>query len=271
MRYIAVVLSVYFGIAHAQTRMTVLPLDPSISGVSVFGPNDPSFQAFFNSKVQPDELPAFQPIVPYSVVVRNDSAKPVLGFYLQFAVLDSNGHPFYMGQRRGYRVGDVALAPGAETWIAIDGVYSAMFDAVPGSKWRIAFTAGTGSFPAERPPAYYSSARSVTVSLDSVLSADGTLSGPDRVGTATTFAAWLRGDMALAQTVMGFKSDSVGLEQYLDSQAELRPRPDQEFREILRRAIELRGTLKRKGLDATLAQASSLYSAASSVNLHRAN
>jgi hypothetical protein len=261
----------FFRFASAQTTLSVLPLDSSIRDVSMFGPTDPSFIAYFTSRIQPAEMPAFQPILPYSVVIRNGSDKAILGFCLQFDTVDSKGTPLPFAQCRGYRAEDVAVTPGAETWIAVDSVYSFMFDAPADSKTRAAFIAGT-RFPAQHPPEFYRSAKSVQVSLDSVLFADGTLEGPDRRETAVRFASDLGADIALAQAVLSFKNDSAGLQQFVRMQATLGPSGlDETKREMRRRSSLIARTLKKEGTDAAMAAASRLYNAASVVKIHRAD
>jgi hypothetical protein len=254
----------------AQTKMTIVPVDSAISGVAMFGPDEPSFEAYIGSRITPEQSAAFQAILPYSVVLQNTSAQPILGYLVQFSIVGSDGRPFFMGQIGGYVEGQTALAPNAAKWIAVDGIYSSILN-LPNTPTFARFMAGKIPMHQERPPSYYNSAQSVSVSLDSVLLVDGTLSGPDHQGMASKFTLSLQGDIAIAQAILGFKNDPAGLQQYLDVQGGLNPDGDLAKREMGRRARMTAATLKRKGLDAALAEASDLYNTATTLHVHKGN
>jgi hypothetical protein len=253
--------------AYSQTALTLVPMPPGASGVSVAGPDDPGFKAYVNSKVAPEQMAPFQAILPYSVIVRNDSAQPILGYYVLYQVVDAEGRSFNRGNMGGYVAGQVALAPGAATWLPIDGVYGSMLN-FPNTKSFTRFVNGEIAPRQSRPISYYTSAKSVSVTLDSVLLADGTIAGPDSVQMASRFNSFLQGDIALSRAVLGFKNDLGGLQQYLDVQSAMNPEGDYENREMGRQARLIAAILKRNGLDAALASATSLYNAASSLHLH---
>jgi hypothetical protein len=248
---------IFVGFGQAPRVMTVLPVDSAITDVRMFPPGDPSFQEFINKKIPTDELPVFQPILPYSVVLQNASAKPILGFCVRFDIVDSDGHQTFMSQWGGFSAGDVALPPGVQAWISAESGYNA---SAVHSKIR---------FGLVHQPGFYGSARSVAVSLDSVLLADGTLSGPDKQGMFNVFASRLRADKLLTQAVLGLKANSGGLQQFLTTQIASDARGDDGTKETRRRVGELQRVMRKEGADAAVAKASSLLSAASSINLHR--
>jgi hypothetical protein len=65
-----------------------------------------------------------------------------------------------------------------------------------------------------------SSAKSIVISLDSVLFSDGTLAGPDTRNNFVQYSERLAADREFAAAVLSYQSGSVsGLQSYLDSEA----------------------------------------------------
>jgi hypothetical protein len=200
----------------AQPSVVVAPVSDSLSGIALVGPSDPAFLLAVQALIGAANFPSYEPALPYSVLVRNDTSRPIIDVCVIFDVTQVNGKK------------DGSLASG---WGNIPPSAGAVPLLAPGAQLLASAVRGYAyTTPRRNPPpadlaarlAELSSAASIMVSLDSVLFADGTLAGPDTRNNFVQYSQRLAADRDLAAAVLSYQSGSVsGLQSYLDSEAVL--------------------------------------------------
>jgi len=82
------------GVSYAQPKVVIAPLDKSIPpGVTILSQSDASFEPLFDGLVVSELLrPLFRPILPYSIIVQNNSTVPICAVDISVEVVDAQGH-----------------------------------------------------------------------------------------------------------------------------------------------------------------------------------
>jgi len=187
-----------------QPVVTVEPVAPSLSGITLIKPVDSNFQSLVATFVPASEMPAFAPFLPYSVIVRNSTPRNILGMSVVFRVVNQQGQPFTMAispanfptMRRP------VLAPGKTFFVPVES---------PGRTDSSVGLTASASLGIEQ----YNSSRSIDISVDSVLFDDGTLAGPDTLNMFDHYSARLLAFKTIAQNIISYK-DPLPLKGYLD-------------------------------------------------------
>jgi hypothetical protein len=116
------------GISRGQPTITVAPLESSIpGGVAVITPSSPDFEELIRSLIPASDLPTFQPILPYSIIVRNGTPLPILSIAFDIAVVDAFGQSTTMSQVAQTvpaLAGAELLAPNHSMLFSVDEGYS---------------------------------------------------------------------------------------------------------------------------------------------------
>lgn len=203
-------------ILGAQPSVVVTPVSDSLSRIVLVGPSDPAFLPAVQALIRTAKFPSYQPALPYSVLVQNDTSRPILDVCVIFDVTQVNGKK------------DGSLATG---WGNIPPSAGTVSLLVPGAQLLASAVRGYSyTTPHRNPPpadlaarlAELTSASSIVISLDSVLFADGTLAGPDTRNNFVRYSQRLAADRDFAAAVLSYQSGSVsGLQSYLDSESVL--------------------------------------------------
>lgn len=64
------------------------------SGVALVPNGTPDFQLLLGALVPSEILTVIQPILPYSVFIKNESAKSIIAYTLSWATIDNAGEPY---------------------------------------------------------------------------------------------------------------------------------------------------------------------------------
>jgi hypothetical protein len=255
---------------RGQSNVSVSPTSGIVfGGISLIGPSDSSFLPTVTTMIDPSELPAFQPILPFSVVVHNGSSKDLIGICVAFEIVDATGKHGFLSQSfetippAGVR--HPILAAGGSLFVSPERGYS--YIAVHSN-----FGAGL-----THPMTFYTSAASIKTSLDSVIFTDGTFVGPDTQSKFAQYTGRLAADRDFANAVLSYKGGAVAsLKTFLDGEAvrshNLSPSQAYQYEYTKERSVRARNsqqTLAKKGFDAVISNALELSSDASQVNLHK--
>lgn len=197
--------------ALAQLTVTVSPVPDSLAGITVIGPGNPVYLPAVQALIGAAQYPAYQPMLPYSVLVRNDSARPIVDVCAVFVV----------AQFSLYQNGSFAECPGnvppLEHRQLLAPGSAILLSAVPHYDYLQ---------PRPKPPlaanpqrvAQVTGAKSIVFTLDSAIFADGTIAGPDTQNNFESFSAQLAADRDFAAAVQTYQSGPItALESYLDS------------------------------------------------------
>jgi hypothetical protein len=201
-------------ILYAQPTVVVAPLDKSIPpGVTVVPPSDPSFGPLVDGLVPASARPVVRPILPYSIVVRNNSTLPILVVVIYADVVDAQGHLSSVGQAQ-YSPGGFPfvkdnrhplLPQGGSVFFPPDEVYT---NAIQLLQHNMPVETRRYNKTLEL-PAFYDSARSVTFVLDSLLFADGKFVGPDKANMLGDWSNQVAALSALDKAILSYRGRSV--------------------------------------------------------------
>jgi len=201
-------------ILAAQPAVVVTPISDSLPGMALVGPSDPDFLLAVQALIGAADFASYQPGLPYSVLVRNGTSQALIDACVIFDVTQANGKK---DGSLAWCMGSIPPPAGAKPLLA------------PGAQLLASAIANYAYItPRRNPPlpapatrlAELSSAASITISLDSVLFADGTFAGPDTRNNFVQDSQKLAADQAFAAAVLSYQSGSVsGLQSYLDSEA----------------------------------------------------
>jgi hypothetical protein len=78
-------------VLQAQPLVVVTPVSDSLPGLTLLGPSDPAFLPAVQALIGAPNFPAYQPVLPYSVLVRNDTSQPIIDPCVIFDVTQVNG------------------------------------------------------------------------------------------------------------------------------------------------------------------------------------
>lgn len=193
----------------AQPAITVSPVPGSLAGVTLIGPNDAAYPAAVQTLIPPDQIAAYRPMLPYSVLVRNDTGRAMIDVCVIFEAT----------QPTGYKTGSISECPGN---IPPNGSRALL---APGAQILISavpqfnYTVPRRHLPSSDSPRIQqvAAAKSIVVSLDSAVFADGSMSGPDTQTNFLRYSARLAADRDYAAAVKGFEGEPLAsLNTYLD-------------------------------------------------------
>jgi hypothetical protein len=261
-------------ILYAQPAVGIAPFDKSIPpGVTVVPPSDPSFASLVDGLVPVSARPVVRPILPYSIVVRNNSTLPILIVTIYVDVVDAQGHLSSVGQAQYSPGGFAFVKDNPHPLLPQEG--SVFFP--PDEVYTNAIQLLQHNMPVETRrynktlelPAFYDSARSVTFVLDSLLFADGKFVGPDKAHWFEDWSNRTSAHRALDEAILSFRGRSVDdLKAYLAKP----PRGPANSRwggEVRHRARVYEDYLRQKGPDALFDDVQIDEARLSSLPLHR--
>ena len=251
----------------AQPKVTIAPLDPSLASViTVVDPSDPAFQSAVANALPSDAIPTFERVLPYSVVIRNNTSMPVVSVIFYVDIVDEHGRTSRNMQGSGNipPANDFLVAAGQAMLMTADSRYSAA--AVHFSNQRSV----TKELP-QRSLEQYGSAASVTFVIDSVLFADGRFVGPDKAGAFAGWSSRLVNEAAIARAVLALQGRSTeDLQSYL-ADVVATPRASTNGFDIspAKEAASYQRLLKAKGPESVLANAKDMLQRATDFSIHR--
>jgi hypothetical protein len=265
-----ITITISAGTLLAQPSVSILPVHSSLAGLVLVGPNDPSFLPAIQALVGPSELPSYQPILPYSVFVRNNTQQPVIGVCVNFQMTQANGTHDAMVQSFE-EIPPVSrqpvLPPGAQLFVSIERGYSLISQHSNLHSGMV------------HPLGLYSSQHAITISLDSAVFADGTFVGPDTQNRFAQYTAKIAADLYIAKSILAFQSsDTAGLQIFLNNEAALDRASGlgswqtynfQYTKELAVRARSFRQTLAKKGAADVASDATTLQRNASGISIHK--
>jgi hypothetical protein len=77
-------------ILEAQPSVVVTPVSDSLPGIILVGPGDPAFLPAVQALIGANS-PSYEPELPYSVLVRNNTSRPIIDVCVIFSVTQVNG------------------------------------------------------------------------------------------------------------------------------------------------------------------------------------
>src|ERR1700761_9343151 len=75
----------------AQPSVTVASISESLPGITLIGASDPGYFPAVRALIGDSALPPYEPMRPFSVLVRNDTARPIIALCVIFDVTQFNG------------------------------------------------------------------------------------------------------------------------------------------------------------------------------------
>ncbi len=192
-----------------------------------------SFQSLAGKLLPPAAVPLYQHILPYAILIRNETPSPIIAMVLTFQITDSTGRTSkYLNPVITLKVAcemstppgrnDGILAPGRDMLFTPDSRFTQLapllrlFDDAK-QKQRL-------DELANRPLEPYISARAITLALDSVLFADGTVEGPDEGNAFETWTNGLHVETEFENSILAFQGRGIEeLMQYLETVAATGP------------------------------------------------
>jgi hypothetical protein len=255
-------------VLSAQPLVTVASVSDSLSGITLIGASDPVYLPAVSALIGASALPPYEPMLPFSVLVRNDTARPLIGLCVIFDVTQFNGM-----KDGGMVMCSNNIPPGNSRPLLAAGV---QLLASPVSQYIYIKPRHTP--PAALPPerlAEYTAAKSLVISLDSVVFADGTMAGPDTRNNFVSHSAKLAADRDFSAAVLALQSSPAAqLKNYLENVAS-RPRAgppsyDSEYnRTLASHARTLQRVLANHGAEDVFSAAESMAQDAATFTLHR--
>lgn len=252
----------------AQPSVTVASISESLSGITLIGASDPAYLPAVRALIGDSALPPYEPMLPFSVLVRNDTARPLIGVCVIFDVIQFNGK----------KDGSMAMCPdnippGNSKPLLAPGA-QLLASAVPSYTYIKPRQNPPSPLPAGR-LAEYTGAKSIVISLDSVVFADGTMAGPDTRNNFVNYSAKLAADRDFAAAILALQSGpAAALQSCLDNFAS-KPRsgpPSYDSEYNHRQASDARGlqrVLGNHGTADVFSSAKAMAQDAAAFTLHR--
>lgn len=258
----------------AQPKVTLAPLDGSFApALTAAVPSDPSFQASIENLIPMAVVPAFKPILPYSIVVGNHSSIAVVAFVAYVDIVDAEGHSSSEMQATGnippYDKNDFLLPPGKEMLFTADRQYGS--EAIRLVRQGITRPDARLEQLAQLPLLRYTSAASITFTLDSVVFADGKFVGPDKPHAFGGLAGRIATEAKFARAVLAFQGHKPDeILQYLATAANaLEPHQSDGSVTTAQLARQYLLVYKEKGPKAVLDRAANDLERATAFSIHR--
>jgi hypothetical protein len=204
-----VLLALGLGVLQAQPVITVAPTDQTIpAAVTIVSSSDAAFEPLIDSVLH-SQVSFFRPILPYSIIVRNQTPEPIRAVVVVVAVGNADGRIANTQQRFDVVFpltsgNSPAVPSGGAAFIAADQRYSDIAARMHGDQLPRHFNA-----PAPDEIASYSSAKSITFTLDSVLFADGKLAGADTDHRFDDYTSQLAAEASIGKAVLAYQGRSL--------------------------------------------------------------
>jgi hypothetical protein len=179
----------------AAMKISVAPF--SSAGIEIVPFGSPKFASLLNGMAPSGTVGVVQPLLPFSVIVNNNSQKTILGYTVVWAAVNADGEPYT--DFRGlidYVSLKPVLVPQQASLATILGPLEWLPLAQPSTTDVI-----------KREFDRFESRASVTISLDAVLFQDGTTLGGDRFSTIADMRARIRAEYDLYSSVVA-RADS---------------------------------------------------------------
>ncbi len=208
-----------FGLTFlVQAQMPSVSYDKggaALGNVRLITPDQKEFQVELSRLAGASALRALGGLVPYCVIGRNDSGQPVIAVSVRYDITEVSGRRYHWDFRReGLTARMGRLLPGASYLITPSSKVEALLGRRPTGTAEIEAAATE----AERD---LRALKTVAISLDSAVLADGLLVGPDRSGSYRLFGEWLRAQDDLIRELDNASSKTdPDLERLLSSKRE---------------------------------------------------
>lgn len=160
-------------------------------GILAFRHGDPTFESALKKLFNPDDIPKLEKLIPYAVLVRNNTSS----YLMAITVLYSYPSPVYPGKSATNRVSPSArsndksqmIEPGGYMFFTPIGDIVGYLDPSMSPQTHPTLTESTVKYLENKLEFYR--AWQVTVSVDSIVTDQGILVGPDEGGYEHTMAA----------------------------------------------------------------------------------
>jgi hypothetical protein len=189
----------------AAPALKIEPLDSSIVGLTVTGPDDPEFQALAASLIPADKMAAATPYLPQAIIVTNNSGKALEALAYQYTVVAPSGRPIHN-----------------RTVLASDSFSQPVMAA---GERRILSEGGLASLLAgkqSKKPAP-AAAENLSVSIDLVVYADWLVAGPDQAQHLPRLLSTMRAQQYVCSQLGSGAATLTSLEK--EAAAEVQPPP----------------------------------------------
>ena len=208
MRLFLLVTSSIFVLGRVSGQQVVLEAAPSVSGLASLQAVDSSTigRETFLAGQSGDRARLFLEMSPYTAVVRNTSTTPIAALMLLYEVTDYRGRTttaYFLRDNidspsAAFNPGDAYLVtPLGEEDIARPAASASYGSNVSSGSDIVTSASGAGMMLSptasqvwDARMARIQKAKLITISIDSVLTADGTLWGPDKANSFERFNAW---------------------------------------------------------------------------------
>lgn len=188
----------------AATMPTFTVTDLAIHGVRLIGANSSAFSQLLQQRVDPQSLTALSPILPYGVIVANDSQLAIGAVTVIYSLKNAAGMP--ITHRRTLRAWNNQrsrmLLPGEYAFFVPFGGLSAKLRSGPTKM----LTTGTFSWP-ER--SLYASQTDITISIDVAVFENGVAVGPDKGNTVDRINAFVAADRDIGTAILARSGDTL--------------------------------------------------------------
>jgi beta-lactamase regulating signal transducer with metallopeptidase domain len=182
----------------ATPGLKLEPIDSSIVGLTLTGPDDPAFQTLAAALVPPDQMTAAAPYFPESVIVTNNSGQALLAIGVDFTFPGPTGRPIH----------------GSTTFVD----QSLSRPVMAAGERKLIFFGGSlrAKLRAGRPPRVH---EGLAVAIDLCVYADFLVAGPDsRQGLAQTLSQ-MRADYDVCSQVGDLSAPSASALATLEKEA----------------------------------------------------
>lgn len=192
-----------FAICSALLGVAAMAGQPRVSfdslserGMALIPGESPDFEALLSSSIEPDAIGSIRAILPYTVIVRNDTSEWLIAVTVRFELTDRNGrtvwHLMRFMTRQNVRRQMVPPA-GAVFMTPLPGMNTLL-----GQGKKLALSSIDLARHLTPLAQLYSGQSRVSITLDSVVFENGELIGPDRGHTLETLNERRRAEEQLA-------------------------------------------------------------------------
>ncbi len=187
--------------APRMSSMPQISYGPLISGIELLPGTSPEFEMTLRSFADADSVSSIRPIIPYSIVVKNNTTRPLIGITVRFYLAGASGRTVWHQMTVGTRSNRASnlIAPGEAVLVTPETGLNAVLrpglslhtSDVPILKARLAKHAHL-----------YSQQERLTISVDSVIFENGDVVGPDNARMLQMLNAWAAAEDAVTQQVL---------------------------------------------------------------------
>ncbi len=207
-----------FACAIMGQSVTVSVKSPVFPGLTIVRPTDPGLQPLVSSALRPDPASELAGLLPYSLLVQNNTPRTICAYTLRLTYVDVDGRSG--GRNRQYfnfdpTVGGIRIPPG-EIHLVTPSVSMKVY---PQLKTASAQVSAGGS--ASRVLDALKSQTAVTVSMDLVVFDNGQVIGPDEGNTLEYLKLYLDTEREIASIVHSKLLAGASVQQVADDLARL--------------------------------------------------